>query len=422
MPLVKCHECGGQVSDKALACPHCGAPIRLQDDKKICPECGCQNEENAVRCSSCGYPFEQMESYDNKASTEEYSLVTSANSQEELDVNSLSNEVYSESVVNDNNIRICPNCGRRVSMDDNFCTFCGFNFDDITDNVTDSSMETDNVVDDEADDTNKKRRWLSIGLCVLIVVLLVCIFVIYSSHKSNVSKGKSNVAAMDTTVVEDVYGDTIAEDSWQLMQYEGFMINDEGKGNSLEITFEQNGQETRNCIYKNTDLGGKISMQASVTDNTYTFSGKDGSNDFTIRINRFDLKGDGYDGNKSFTVIVNNKSGNTTIRHYTTLLDMSSRGNTDMSGYIYLYKGYGYYVNTGASVKYYLQQTSYDSATGSCVLDAYSTDGDYVGKFFGRCQKTSYYDEECNEHKEKNFSGTFEASEGNTRSFDFYEN
>jgi len=24
--LVKCYECGGQVSDKATACPHCGAP------------------------------------------------------------------------------------------------------------------------------------------------------------------------------------------------------------------------------------------------------------------------------------------------------------------------------------------------------------------------------------------------------------
>ncbi len=27
MALVKCGECGGQVSDKAAACPHCGAPV-----------------------------------------------------------------------------------------------------------------------------------------------------------------------------------------------------------------------------------------------------------------------------------------------------------------------------------------------------------------------------------------------------------
>lgn len=27
MAIISCSECGGQVSDKAAACPHCGAPI-----------------------------------------------------------------------------------------------------------------------------------------------------------------------------------------------------------------------------------------------------------------------------------------------------------------------------------------------------------------------------------------------------------
>jgi hypothetical protein len=27
MALINCHECGGQVSDYARACPHCGAPV-----------------------------------------------------------------------------------------------------------------------------------------------------------------------------------------------------------------------------------------------------------------------------------------------------------------------------------------------------------------------------------------------------------
>jgi predicted nucleic acid-binding Zn ribbon protein len=26
MALIKCHECGGQISDQAQTCPHCGAP------------------------------------------------------------------------------------------------------------------------------------------------------------------------------------------------------------------------------------------------------------------------------------------------------------------------------------------------------------------------------------------------------------
>jgi len=27
MSLIKCHECGGQVSDHAQTCPKCGAPV-----------------------------------------------------------------------------------------------------------------------------------------------------------------------------------------------------------------------------------------------------------------------------------------------------------------------------------------------------------------------------------------------------------
>lgn len=37
MALIKCSECGKQVSDKAQACPNCGAPISTG---LHCPECG----------------------------------------------------------------------------------------------------------------------------------------------------------------------------------------------------------------------------------------------------------------------------------------------------------------------------------------------------------------------------------------------
>ena len=30
MALTKCPECGGDVSDKAVACPHCGCPLNVQ--------------------------------------------------------------------------------------------------------------------------------------------------------------------------------------------------------------------------------------------------------------------------------------------------------------------------------------------------------------------------------------------------------
>ena len=32
MALIKCPECGGQVSDKAPACIHCGYPLQEMND------------------------------------------------------------------------------------------------------------------------------------------------------------------------------------------------------------------------------------------------------------------------------------------------------------------------------------------------------------------------------------------------------
>jgi len=46
MSLIKCPDCGKEISDKAGACPHCGYPIadksKLEDEsgKTKCPHCG----------------------------------------------------------------------------------------------------------------------------------------------------------------------------------------------------------------------------------------------------------------------------------------------------------------------------------------------------------------------------------------------
>ncbi|MCD8398666.1 MAG: zinc ribbon domain-containing protein, partial [Lachnospiraceae bacterium] len=33
MALIRCPECGGQVSDKAAACIHCGCPLNISREK-----------------------------------------------------------------------------------------------------------------------------------------------------------------------------------------------------------------------------------------------------------------------------------------------------------------------------------------------------------------------------------------------------
>lgn len=40
MSMIKCPECGNEVSDKARACPNCGNPI---DTNVYCPRCGSSN-------------------------------------------------------------------------------------------------------------------------------------------------------------------------------------------------------------------------------------------------------------------------------------------------------------------------------------------------------------------------------------------
>ena len=65
MALVKCYECQNQISDAALACPNCGAPVKaqtatqtapLESDLK-CPFCMNPVHENAITCGNCGAEY-----------------------------------------------------------------------------------------------------------------------------------------------------------------------------------------------------------------------------------------------------------------------------------------------------------------------------------------------------------------------------
>lgn len=58
MALVKCEECGNDMSDRAKACPSCGRENnfifcrecgkKLSSRAFICPECGCAINANAI--------------------------------------------------------------------------------------------------------------------------------------------------------------------------------------------------------------------------------------------------------------------------------------------------------------------------------------------------------------------------------------
>ena len=56
MALIRCSECGHEVSDKASICPNCGCPI---ENGLVCSECGNSLNSNDIICPKCGNPIER---------------------------------------------------------------------------------------------------------------------------------------------------------------------------------------------------------------------------------------------------------------------------------------------------------------------------------------------------------------------------
>lgn len=74
MALIKCTECGREVSDKAASCPGCGAPINNTFKKKYCKHCGSLIDKECIVCPKCGKQVETL-----KASTVQKDVVINNN-------------------------------------------------------------------------------------------------------------------------------------------------------------------------------------------------------------------------------------------------------------------------------------------------------------------------------------------------------
>lgn len=57
MAMIKCPECGKEISDQAASCPNCGTPI---GNKKFCKFCGGQIDKDCVVCPKCGKQVENL--------------------------------------------------------------------------------------------------------------------------------------------------------------------------------------------------------------------------------------------------------------------------------------------------------------------------------------------------------------------------
>lgn len=61
MALIKCPNCGTDVSDKAKQCPNCGEILQTQKIAKVCEECGYELDDNVTICPKCGCPVPESE-------------------------------------------------------------------------------------------------------------------------------------------------------------------------------------------------------------------------------------------------------------------------------------------------------------------------------------------------------------------------
>lgn len=55
MALIKCIECGKEISSNATSCPHCGNPMKSNEKNmdRVCEHCGGLVANNATSCVHC---------------------------------------------------------------------------------------------------------------------------------------------------------------------------------------------------------------------------------------------------------------------------------------------------------------------------------------------------------------------------------
>lgn len=64
MSLITCKECGREVSDQAISCPHCGSPIK-NTKKMFCMHCGEEIDKDCVVCPKCGKQVRNINNQNN---------------------------------------------------------------------------------------------------------------------------------------------------------------------------------------------------------------------------------------------------------------------------------------------------------------------------------------------------------------------
>lgn len=208
MAIIKCPECGGNVSDQAPKCPHCGFDM---ENRVICVSCGHVLSSNDAKCPQCG------------TSTPWVNLFVTCPECGELirrgsetcpkcgillrftDFCEECGHALDKSKATCTNCghpapwaRTCPECGNSVMSTEKHCDECGFDMEKHFGKTSVLSNSDDEGHDDasyamessyNSEDENNSRnytKWILIGIATLLVGAGV--WYIVSSHNEYQAK------------------------------------------------------------------------------------------------------------------------------------------------------------------------------------------------------------------------------------------
>lgn len=113
MALIKCSECGNEISSSAKFCPQCGA----SNEQHFCPECGVKLKGNEINCPECGFPLTKKTA--SNIITENLDKITGAKSENYVTFKDLFKDTFKKHSEEDlDNVFVCGSSSTTPNVKD----------------------------------------------------------------------------------------------------------------------------------------------------------------------------------------------------------------------------------------------------------------------------------------------------------------
>ena len=206
-----------------------------------CPICGGHDfsplAANQYMCTQCGYVV---------TGSSDSSQAPTPSSDSSQDSSLLSDE-EPVSEVNINQKR-CPRCGSVVDKELNFCPNCGFRFSQEGSATTQTAEESQSPHYDEDEQEQgifyKILKWIGIVIGLLFGGFLA--FLLLGGLIEVCSTGKDS-AMVDSVSVDSTEAKVVVN-TWEQRTFDGVMYDEEGNLCNMQVTYETDGTNIRNCI------------------------------------------------------------------------------------------------------------------------------------------------------------------------------